>query len=406
MAIELFVRNLTISCSRGLFRPSRRTRAVGLTCLIASVLVGEFPQGASALTFRCVQLASQSGKGTFAVAAADLDDDGRTDLVASHSVSGTISAFRQTASGSFAESKPREVGEVPRGVVVSDYNTDGILDLAVANASSHDVALLTGDGRGEFAGRTSLRAGMAPFQLIADAARLIVVNESNWSDTSRPGFVDVFAEKPTGLEPIQRLRAGSYPADALLRELDGRAGADLLVANWYSADLSLFSSEAGGRFGAAVSIPIPGSGPIYGVGAGDFDGDGVDEIVATDLAGRVHVLVRNTPTKWRREHSLDAAGRGTRDVAVGDLNADGYLDLVTADQASDSLSIWRGRAQGKFDEAVAVAVGRRPRSVLVEDIDGDGKLDLVAANQGGPALTVLFSTIGQDMPCPASGGHN
>ena len=50
--------------------------------------------------------------------------------------------------GEFIQMGLYEVGNLPRAVAVGDIDGDGINDVAVGNASSHDVSILVGSGRG------------------------------------------------------------------------------------------------------------------------------------------------------------------------------------------------------------------------------------------------------------------
>jgi hypothetical protein len=67
-------------------------------------------------------------------------------------------AFAQTVS--FVESKDFAVGSTPVSVATGDFNRDGVIDLAVANADG--VSVLMGNGEGNFQAARNFAAGSSP----------------------------------------------------------------------------------------------------------------------------------------------------------------------------------------------------------------------------------------------------
>src|ERR1700722_6664604 len=78
------------------------------------------------------------------VAVADLDGDGKPDIVVVNNLAGTISIFRNTSVGgsvSFSAGVDYAVGIFPSCVAIGDLDGDGKADLAVVNNSSNTVSL-------------------------------------------------------------------------------------------------------------------------------------------------------------------------------------------------------------------------------------------------------------------------
>jgi hypothetical protein len=76
-------------------------------------------------------------------------------------------------------------------------------------------------------------------------------------------------------------------------------------------------------------------------------------------------------------------------VKVGDVSGDGLPDIVTSNINSDSISILRNQGGGAFQAHVDLAAGDEPLSIGLANFDSDGLLDVVTAN-GAPSLITVF----------------
>jgi hypothetical protein len=108
-----------------------------------AVLLNQTPTGASSFTFAEPAI-FPSAHLVFGLALADLDGDGRLDLVTANQGAepASVSIYRNTGA-SFAPHLDLETGgKEPFGVAVGDLNGDGRLDLAVTNRLGDSVAVL------------------------------------------------------------------------------------------------------------------------------------------------------------------------------------------------------------------------------------------------------------------------
>jgi hypothetical protein len=100
-----------------------------------------------------------------AIAAADLTGDGKLDLVTANALSDNVTVLMDDGSGGFTPSSgspfpvpagpncmPNSAPGLPESIAVGDFDANGIPDLAVANSNgcSDSVAILQGDGGGQF----------------------------------------------------------------------------------------------------------------------------------------------------------------------------------------------------------------------------------------------------------------
>jgi hypothetical protein len=102
------------------------------------------------------------------VAVADLNGDGRPDLVVTNFKSNTVSVLLGNGDGTFAAAHNFAVGDEPsKGAVLADLNGDGRPDLAVANFGSNTVSVLLGNGDGTFAAAQNFATGTQPNGVVA-----------------------------------------------------------------------------------------------------------------------------------------------------------------------------------------------------------------------------------------------
>ena len=88
---------------------------------------------------------------------ADLDSDGKTDLVlADRSSKRIVLLGNASYSGTITWPDRYAVGAEPQGLVVQDFNDDGIPDVAVVNTGSNSLSLLYGRGNGLLTGQQSV----------------------------------------------------------------------------------------------------------------------------------------------------------------------------------------------------------------------------------------------------------
>nr|WP_298100162.1 FG-GAP-like repeat-containing protein [uncultured Shinella sp.] len=96
------------------------------------------------------------GTAARSVKLADVNGDGKLDLLTVNYNSSTVSVRLGDGDGNFTGSTDIVVGSGPLGIVVADLNGDGKLDLLTANGLSDSVSVRLGDGAGNFTGTTEI----------------------------------------------------------------------------------------------------------------------------------------------------------------------------------------------------------------------------------------------------------
>src|SRR6185437_14841429 len=106
-----------------------------------------------------------TGLGPNAVVAADLDGDGKPDLVTQDDATGTVSVLLNDGDGTFAAGVDYPAGDMPLAVVAADLDGDGKPDLAVTGGGV--VNVLLNEGKGTFAAPVGYSTGGTSYALLA-----------------------------------------------------------------------------------------------------------------------------------------------------------------------------------------------------------------------------------------------
>ena len=223
------------------------------------------------------------------------------------------------------------------------------------------------------------------------------------------------------------IQAAAGPAlGVTAADFDRDGWPDLYVANDMSGNF-LWLNQHDGTFVDAGLI----SGAAYnqagrpeasmGVTAGDFDGDGDDDLFMTHLNRQSNTLYINDGHGQFADRT-DRYGLGLPSIAETgfgtawfDVDNDGFLDLFSANgavmieysQAATSSFPYAQRNQlfvhGKrftdvtADAGDAMALIEVSRAAAFGDIDNDGDTDIVVTNCNGP-VRLLLNEVGQTQP--------
>ena len=234
-----------------------------------SVLLNTTAPGATTPSFT-TQKTFATGSGPVSVTSADVNGDGKPDLIVANRGPNTVSVLlNTTAPGattpSFAPQTAFATGSLSYSVTAADLNGDGKPDLIVANGSSNTVSVLLnttapGAATPSFAPQTAFATGSVPRSVtVADfngdgKPDLIVVNK-NSNTVSVLLNTTAFAINSPAFAAQQASATGSNPVSVTSADLNGDGKPDLIVANYESNTVSVLLNTT------APGSPPPPSPP-------------------------------------------------------------------------------------------------------------------------------------------------
>lgn len=356
-----------------------------------------------------------TGAAPNAVKIADVNRDGKIDLVTADQGSNTFSVLLQDSvrPGVFLAPVAYLGAGAPSGLALGDFDGDGHIDVAVANRDTNDVYITLQDpaSAGQFLVGPGYTSGTHPRAVVAAD-----LNGDGKLDVLVPNFdassLTVFLHAPTpgGFLAPRSYAAGQNPAFVAVGDLDGDTLPDLVVSNYGADTLTIFVQDAAnrGQFLAPRNVTV-GSGP-HRIVITDLNGDGkLDLVVACTFGEWAAVLLQDPaiPGTFLPLRTL-AAGSNPTDLVVADLNGDGSPDLVVAATGAVVVLLQDPASPGSFQPATSFAAQTSVNSIAAADIDGDGKLDVAVANRDTNDVSV-FKGVGDGSFRPrvdiAAGSH-
>ena len=117
--------------------------------------------GGSSLSF-LPQVAYTVGSGPAEDRVADLNGDGKLDIIAENASSNTVSVLLGNGDGTFKPAVNYATDPDPWSMDIGDVNGDGKLDIVTCNEAANTVSVLLGNGDGTFKPAVNYTTGRGP----------------------------------------------------------------------------------------------------------------------------------------------------------------------------------------------------------------------------------------------------
>jgi hypothetical protein len=349
------------------------------------------------------------------VATGDFNRDGKMDWVVSNG--GTNFLWLYLGKGDGSSQLPVILpltGLAPIQVVAADLRKIGILDLVVAEPDSGTVGVLLGNGDGTFQQEITL---YAPGPVISLATgdfngdgKVDIVGGMVGDETVGP--VVFFAGDgkggfaPPKTRPLENYVGSFATVTIQIADMNGDGLPDLIITDEGGVVPGghIYLSEGDGTF--KDSDYFFEDGPFVtalNASAGDMDGDGCADVVASTDAGIVYLFHGNCDGTVRGFPNVALYGAGDSGAGLGlaDLNGDGHLDVVTSGITFDvsvygpptgnSVAVLLGDGQGHLTPGRIYRGEPGMFNLAIADLNGDGKPEILTANQDADTASVYLN---------------
>lgn len=330
------------------------------------------------------------------VVVADFNNDGRSDLAFTSGANAVIVSL-QSDVGGFNDPRiltiDTRVNVFTGFLAVGDFNHDSNMDMAVSIEAYNEIAILLGDGTGNFAPSVFYSTPGLPISIaVADfnndrkpdlgVASLTTSNLSILTGNG-DGTFSLTSTTSTGVEPYC-LTSGDFNRDGNLDIVTGNRVPDELGI----CTLTLFQGDGAGSMQLYSSISIETQ--PNAVLTNDFNGDGLLDLVVGAANANIYVYSGNGSGEFILQSAFNA-GAGSATLAATDFNIDGKLDLCVANANSWEVAVLFGDGTCNFNTSISYAVNGNSDSVGIGDFNQDGRQDIVAPDPAGAGSITILS---------------
>ncbi|CAF1311483.1 unnamed protein product [Adineta steineri] len=321
------------------------------------------------------------------VAVGDFNQDNQLDIVVANYRKDNMGIFIANGNATFQNQIVYSTGylSMPTFIIVDDFNSDNISDVAVSNKNSDNIGILYGYGNGTFASTALYPTGdgTSPQAIRSgdfnnDAAiDIAVVSPGN-------NYVLVLYGLGDGrflLGPSYSTGTKSGPISLAVGDFDGNGRLDISTANYLMDNIGVHISYGNEIFGSESTFSTGTDSSPISVAVSDFNNDGqTDVVVANYGTNNIGILMGFGNGSLAKIVTYSTGdGSGPVAVAVGDLNQDNKSDIIVANSQSDNIYLFFGLGNGTFSPITiySTGLGSGPYAITVADLDNDQIFDII-----------------------------
>src|SRR5882757_7452396 len=370
-----------------------------------------------------LNLSASVGLDAIQSASGDLNGDGIPDLVNTF-YQDFVNILLGKGDGTFRNGQQSATFDHGAGAVtIADFNSDGILDIAVGDPSDNPgkVSILLGKGDGTFIWKSDLPSGVGSTSLISrdfdsdGIPDLAVLSQYDSTVTVALGSGDgtFYSAKMIALDGEPAIANFGETYFALMSaDFNHDGSLDLAVAVNHGSNSASVDLLLGAGDGTFTLTPFPLEVQSPGViASADFNGDGLPDLAISDLnTDTVTCLLGDVHGSFTVLSPLTSGTRFLEGVTAADFNGDGIPDLAVFG-TFENIPILYGKGDGTFAEGTkGQELVTYTHSLTVADFNGDGVPDFNVIYDYAYSSEILLSepthTFSLGISLPGGGQHS
>jgi Chitobiase/beta-hexosaminidase C-terminal domain/FG-GAP-like repeat/Bacterial Ig-like domain (group 3)/Abnormal spindle-like microcephaly-assoc'd, ASPM-SPD-2-Hydin len=276
------------------------------------------------------------------VVLADINGDGKLDILAGSWAGYGLAVFLNQGSGTFGPETDYALdGGYANSIATGDFNGDGNLDVVTSDPFGDSISVLLGNGDGTFQAEHALATDTSP-----EAVTVADFNNDGWLDiavANTTGTVSIFLGNGDGTFqtlPLVTVSSSGHlegPKAIAAADFNGDGKVDLAVSIWDSQSVGILLGNGNGSFQAVQLVSTPNASPT-GLAVADINRDGKPDLAECSYNGSIAtVLLGNGDGSF--QVNAYPVNNGSGSVALGDLNGDGLIDLATVSSVNSTASV-------------------------------------------------------------------
>jgi gliding motility-associated-like protein len=298
--------------------------------------------GAGNISFRIPTQQFPIGAASLQIKCGDLNSDGRPDLVVTEGTAGIndrVFILQNTGAFTFSTQIIKLVGRKNSKIEIADLDLNGKPEVIITDQGSGRVSILVNQSVGAIAfaapvdlliPEAATTDGIAVEDLNGDGRPDLVTSQFGTSNsnlyiapnTSIPGTVSFGA--------VSKITIDKTIRDIRIGDLDNDRKPDIAVTQFLGSSVSvLLNTSSGSTISFGPATVIPSDAAPWGLDFGDIDGDGKTDIAVASIASTNITLLNNQSTPGSLSFIKQSVPTTfiTRHTRVGDLDGDGKPDI-------------------------------------------------------------------------------
>ncbi len=332
----------------------------------------------------------------------DIDGDGKVDIISNNSTANSVSVYLNTStSGAVSFASPVTVASLtaPGQPAVADIDGDGKADMVVTSATSGTMNIYRNTST---TGSISFAAPVVIGYVVSASASAI----RDIDGDGRPDIVSCTGSTMSVFRNTGSVGSISFAARVdfastttinavAVGDVDGDGKPDVLAANNTTNISAWRNTSTIGSISFAARQDFTTPGTAFFITMADIDGDGKLDVLNTNSSTNNVSIFLNTSTSGTISMGARTdftTGATPNDLTVGDFDGGGRPDVAVASTTGGNVGVFRNTSTtGSISLATRIdfVTGAGAAGAIAVDIDNDGKMDLAVTNQSANTMSVL-----------------